>query len=135
MDTRIRQNDLYLAAIRGGTPSSLVLQHMEQFALPEDEALSDWEAVVSRLQLDASIPNDAELARIRASRWVLVEMGLRRGQLAAAGNVLRDLGAASGEQQLVNTVLAQATPSLNVYIEAAPPEAAPVAIEAAVVAD
>ena len=136
LPTESRRELLYLAAIRGGTPSALVLEHAATHAITEDDALADWDHVVGRLRLDASLPNDLELARIRASRWAVVDQGFRRGQLAAAGNVLRDLGAAAGEQQLVSTVLAQATPALHVFVEAAPsatPEMEPVAIEAATI--
>jgi hypothetical protein len=112
-----RRNELYLAALQGGSPSGLLLRHMDLHQLTFDEAAEDWEAVMQRLRVDASMTSEMELARVRACRWQIVSEASRRGQYLAASGTLKDLGFAAGEQQASLLSVVAGAPVLRIVVE------------------
>ncbi len=113
-----RRDELYLAALLGGSPSALLMRHMELNMLTMEEASTDWESVLARLRIDASVTPELELARVRSARWLVVNEANRRAQYLAAGGVLRDLGAAAGEATAALLGAVQGAPALRIVIEA-----------------
>jgi hypothetical protein len=113
-----RRDELYLAALLGGSPSALLMRHMELHLLTVEEATEDWDHVLARLRIDSSVTPELELARVRAARWNVVSEANRRGQYLAAGSVLQHLGAAAGEATAALLGAVQGAPALRIVIEA-----------------
>ena len=115
-----RRNQLYLKTLQGGSPSALVMDHMQEHCIELGDAEEDWDTVLARLRLDASITQEVELARVRASRWQVIEDAHRRGQYMACSTLLKDIGFAAGEQRMLDSLVAESSPVLTVRIEGRP---------------
>ena len=110
-----RQQRLYKRQLEGLPARQLVLEHATREGISLATGWRDWRTVTQWNQADWDVERDTMLSRLNGMRLRVIDKAIRRGQLATAADLMRQLGAAAGEGSIEQ---AQASaPSLSINIE------------------